>query len=102
MCNASLAEGCLPVSQRHAIVTPHLKKAGADQTDVKNYRPIFNLTFMSKIVEKLLCRQLLYILNFMDLYLVYSPHTVEDSPAQGHFGYSYGSRPRACDSTGAA
>ena len=58
MCNASLAEGCLPVSQRHAIVTPHLKKPGADQTDVKNYRPISNLTFMSKIVEKLVCRQL--------------------------------------------
>ena len=58
MCNASLAEGCLPVSQRHAIATPRLKKPGADQKDVKNYRPISNLTFMSKIVEKLVCRQL--------------------------------------------
>ena len=26
MCNASLSQGCLPVSQRHAIVTPRLKK----------------------------------------------------------------------------
>ena len=46
ICNASLAEGCLPVSQRHAIVTPRLKKPGAEQTNVKNYRLIYNLTLM--------------------------------------------------------
>ena len=46
MCNTSLEEGCLPFGQRHAIVTPRLRKAGADQRDVKNYRPISNLTFM--------------------------------------------------------
>ena len=46
MCNTSLEEGCLPLSQRHTIVTPRLKKAGADQSDVKNYRPISSLTFM--------------------------------------------------------
>ena len=38
--------GCMPLSQRHVIVTPHLKKAGADQSDVKNCRPISYLTFM--------------------------------------------------------
>ena len=30
MCNASLQDGRLPVSQRHAVVTPRLKKANAD------------------------------------------------------------------------
>ena len=35
MCNTSHEEGCLPLSQRHAIVSPHVKKAGADQSDVK-------------------------------------------------------------------
>jgi len=58
MCNASLLQGCLPQSQRHATVIPRLKKVGADPTDVQNYRPISNLTFMSKVVEKLVCRQL--------------------------------------------
>ena len=48
MCNKTLSQGCLPQSQRHAIVTPRLKKANADSSDVKNYRPISNLTFMSK------------------------------------------------------
>ena len=53
MCNASLVQACLPITQRHAIVTQRLKKAGADPTDMRNYRPISNLTFLSKIVEKL-------------------------------------------------
>ena len=63
MCNASLQEGTLPVSQRHALVTPGLKKANADPTDAKNYRPISNLTFISKVVERLVCRQLVSFLE---------------------------------------
>jgi len=58
ICNASLQQGCLPPSQRHAIVMSRLKKAGLDATDVKNYRPVSNLTFMSKVIERLVCRQL--------------------------------------------
>ena len=49
MCNASLQEGLLSVSQRHAIITPLLKKQSLDPTELKNYRPVSNLTFMSKI-----------------------------------------------------
>jgi len=63
MCNASLQQGCLPLSQHRAVVTPRLKKAGLDEADVKNYRPISNLTFMSKIVERLVCRQLVTFLQ---------------------------------------
>ena len=51
MCNASLLEGHLPVSQRHAIITPLIKKSNLDAADVKNYRPVSNLTFVSKVVE---------------------------------------------------
>ena len=58
MCNASLRDGTLPISQRSAIVIPRLKKAGADRADVSMYRPKSNLTFMSKVVERLICRQL--------------------------------------------
>ena len=53
LCNASLQRGCLPLSQRHAIIRPRLKKAGADPSDVQNYRPVSNLAFMAYIVEKL-------------------------------------------------
>jgi len=59
LCDASLKQGCLPRSQRHAIITPRLKNAGSDPIDVQNYRPVSNLTFLSKVIEKLVCRQLI-------------------------------------------
>ena len=58
MCNASLLEGHLPVSQRHAIITPLIKKPHLDAADVKNYRPVSNLTFVSKVVERLVSGRL--------------------------------------------
>ena len=58
MCNRSLLEGRrVPLSQRHAIITPIIKKPGLDHEDVKSYRPISNLTYMSKLVERMVCRQ---------------------------------------------
>ena len=63
MCNAFLQEGILPLSERHAIVTPRLNKPGSDAWDVKNYRSISNLSFMSKIVEKLIYQQLVHFLE---------------------------------------
>ena len=38
-------------SQKHATVT-RLKRSGLDLTDIANFRPVSNLTFMSKIVER--------------------------------------------------
>ena len=35
MCNTLLRQGTFPLSQRHALVTPCLKKANADTTDSK-------------------------------------------------------------------
>ena len=58
MCNASLREGFLPLSQRHAIVSPFLKKPTAPVDEAKNYRPISTLTFISKLIERIACRQL--------------------------------------------
>lgn len=59
MCNQSLIEGFLPISQRHAILKPKLKKNGLDVSDVRNYRPISNLTYISKLVERLVYKQVL-------------------------------------------
>jgi len=52
MVNASLADGCLPDSQKRAIVSPLLKKPGLDAADMANYRPVSNLTFVSKVIER--------------------------------------------------
>ena len=67
MCNASLQEGHLPSSQKTAIVTPILKKANADPDELKNYRPISGLTFMSKTIERMAAEQLTQHLNVSDL-----------------------------------
>ena len=63
MCNASLLEGHLPLSQRHAIITSLIKKSNLDATDVKNYRPVSNLTFVSKVVERLVSERLVGFLQ---------------------------------------
>ena len=58
MCNRSLRDGWLPVSQQHAIITPIIKKEGLSAEDLKSYRPISNLTYISKLVERLVSLQL--------------------------------------------
>ena len=67
MCNTSLREGTLPVSQKAAIITPVLKKSNLDADDVKNYRPISNLTFVSKVIERIVAEQLNVFLTESDL-----------------------------------
>ena len=44
--------------RRQAIITPLLRKSSLDPVELMNYRPVSNLTFMSKIVEKLVSAQL--------------------------------------------
>ena len=63
MCNASLSEGVLPQSEKHAIVTPLLKKPSLDAALLTNYRPVSNLSFVSKLVERLVAEQLINYLQ---------------------------------------
>ena len=46
--NASLHQGRLPESQKHAIIVPMLKKPGLDTADMANFLPVSNLTFTSR------------------------------------------------------
>ena len=55
--------GRLPPSQKHAVVTPLQKKPGLDADDLKNYRPVSNLTFTSKLVERAVALRLTSYLN---------------------------------------
>jgi len=69
MVNASLREGRLPAAQKHAIITPVLKKSSLDHGDLKNYRPVSNLTFVSQIVERIVAEKLVSYLKENDLLL---------------------------------
>jgi len=63
MINTSLREGRLPSSHKHAVVTPLLKKPGLDAEELKNYRPDFNLTFVAKLVERVVSSRLVSYLT---------------------------------------
>ena len=58
MCNASFTQQTLPVTHKTAIVRPLLKKPTLDQSSLSSYRPISNLSFVSKFLERLVDRQL--------------------------------------------
>ena len=51
--NMSFASGQFPSQLKLAHVTPVLKKAGLDDSEPCNYRPISNLSTISKIMEKI-------------------------------------------------
>ena len=61
--NRSLSTGVVPAAFKAAYVTPLPKKADMDPADVKSYRPIFNLSVLSKLLERLVAGQLLEHLN---------------------------------------
>ena len=50
--NSSLKEGIFPEMMKQAIVTPILKKINSDWNDLQNYRPVSNIGFVSKVIEK--------------------------------------------------
>ena len=57
MFNRSLSDGFLPTSQKRAIVFPRLKKPNLDLNVCQNYRPISNLSYLSKTLERLVAAQ---------------------------------------------
>ena len=56
--NLSLQSGVFPSIFKHGLVTPLLKKPGLDKEDLSNYRPITNLSFVSKVLERIVSNQL--------------------------------------------
>jgi hypothetical protein len=65
--NRSLSTGVFPERYKTAYITPIVKKPGLDPADVRSYRPISNLSVASKLLERLVARQVIdYIqLNYL-------------------------------------
>ena len=61
--NSSLASGKLPQFFKSAFVTPIIKNMCLHHNDFNNYRPVSNLCFISKILEKLVLSQVSSYLN---------------------------------------
>lgn len=56
--NKSLTESKVPLWFKKANIKPLLKKSGLDKEELKNYRPVSNLPFLSKILEKIVSKRL--------------------------------------------
>jgi len=61
--NLSLKSGQVPKCFKKAVVKPLLKKSGLDPNISQHYRPVSNLSFVSKLLEKVVADQLINHLN---------------------------------------
>ena len=56
--NLSMQDGVVPHAFKQALVTPLIKKKTLCRNEFKNYRPISNLRFLSKILERVVAKRL--------------------------------------------
>src|SRR6218665_2959274 len=56
--NASLSSRAFPTCYKDAYVTPRLKKSTLPPCELSSYRPISNLSFLSKLLERVVSIQL--------------------------------------------
>jgi hypothetical protein len=56
--NKSIATKTFPVDLKKALVTPLLKKPSLDHDELNNYRPVSNLPYLAKIIEKSVVTQI--------------------------------------------
>ena len=66
--NLSLVDGVVPQVFKHARITPVIKKPTLDSEVLSNYRPVSNLPFLSKVLERIVATQLHRYLEYSKLY----------------------------------
>ena len=53
-----MREGVVPPAFKQALITPLIKKKTFCRNEFKNHRPISNIRFLSKILEKIVAKRL--------------------------------------------
>ena len=56
--NVSLKSGTVPEQLKEAVIKPLLKKPSLDKNVLKNFRPVSNIAFLSKLVEKVVAKRI--------------------------------------------
>jgi len=69
--NSSLATGIVPKSFKQAVVEPVIKKSSLDPSLLANFRPISKLSFLSKLLEKVVFEQLNAFLSLNGIHEVF-------------------------------
>ena len=82
--NVSLSTGSVPNCYKKALVKPLLKKMNLDENNYNNFRPVSNLSFVSKLLERVVLKQFLKHLeknnlveNFQSAYIIKKIHSTE-------------------------
>ena len=70
MVNMSMSSGTVPPSFKMAFVAPLLKNATLDPNTLKNYRPVSNLPYLSKVLERIERR----LLDYLNITNQHEPH----------------------------
>src|SRR6266516_4488461 len=83
--NLALSEGTFPTSYKNAIVQPLLKKHNLPHDDLSSYRPISNLNFLSKVLERIIFSRINTHLQTFPLFAVSSLRIVNFIPLKLHF-----------------
>ena len=65
--NRSMRSGHFPTTFKEAFIAPVIKKPGLDSADIGSYRPISNLSVISKLLERIVAKQLTDDLQSADL-----------------------------------
>ncbi|XP_072048923.1 uncharacterized protein [Amphiura filiformis] len=69
--NVSLSSGVFPAELSKAVITPVLKKPSLDRNLLSNYRPVSNLRFVGKLIEKVVSTQ---VSNYINVYQLSDPY----------------------------
>ena len=56
--NQSISTGTVSTIWKPSVVTPRLKQIGLDENVPSNFRPVSNLPFLSKVLERVILHQL--------------------------------------------
>ena len=83
--NESLSTGVFPTCLKHSLIRPLLKKQDLDRENLKNYRPIANIPFLSKVIEKAVVFQMNLYLETNKLISICSLHIVSIIPRKPHY-----------------
>ena len=87
--NLSLESATVPTDMKSALITPVLKKTSLDSNELVNYRPISNLSCVSKLLERHIAADLRYYIDENTLFdpfqSAYRPrHSIETALVRIH------------------
>ena len=66
--NKYCSEFKLVCSEKSVLVRSLLKRAGLDYEDLSNYRPVYNLSFISKLIEEAILFELVEFFEMIILF----------------------------------